>query len=286
MSVPISRRSFLARTTLFMIATPRIATSFRERLASFSLRVGVINMPRAADDPRGMGLALGVEEATHAGSMFGGKIELVAMHGSEFNPSVVSAVIGDDDTARCIGLSTQASNAGVPFLNVGCSADALRGASCRTTLFHVAPSDAMKRDALSAARADGSVTAWHSSLERFGADTLNRRFQARFKREMTSDAWTAWIGVKILWESALRVHSGERTKLLDYLSRDTTQFDGHKGAPLSFRPWDRQLRQPLYVLGDSGLIEVPAANNPRESVRDLLDRLGTGAADSACPGRS
>ena len=285
MSAPLSRRSFLARTTLLAVGAPAVARTARERLAPFSLRVGVVNKPRSADDPRGMGLALGVEEATHAASMFGGTIELVAMMVSEFKPSGLSALIGDADTATCTELSTRASEAGVPFLNVACSADDLRGASCRPTLFHVAPSDAMKRDALSAAHVGGAVTAWHSSLERFGADTLNRRFQTRFRREMTSDAWTAWMGVKILWESSLRVRSGDTTKLLDYLTRDTTQFDGHKGSPLSFRVWDRQLRQPLYVVGNSGVIEVPTANNPRESVRELLDRLGTRAADSQCRSR-
>jgi ABC transporter substrate binding protein (PQQ-dependent alcohol dehydrogenase system) len=170
----------------------------------------------------------------------------------------------------------------VPFLNVACSADVLRGASCRPTLFHVAPSDTMKRDALSAARAGGTVAAWHPSLERFGADTLNRRFQTRFNREMTSEAWTAWMAVKVLWESALRVRSDETGKLVGYLTRDTTQFDGHKGAPLSFRSWDRQLRQPLYVVGDSAVVEVPVAAKPGEPVRDLLDRLGTRETDSLC----
>jgi hypothetical protein len=282
MSPPISRRAFLTRTTLLVAAMPGIARSSRERLASFSLRLGVVNMPQAADDPRGMGLLLGVEEARRAASMFGGALELVSIPPGEFNPRGFSAVIGNADTARCIALSTQANHAGVPFLNVACSADALRGPSCRPTLFHVAPSDAMSRGALSAASTGGAVTAWHSSLERFGADTLNRRFQARFKREMASDAWTAWMGVKILWESSLRVRSGDPTKLLDYLARDTTQFDGHKGTPLSFRSWDRQLRQPLYVVSDSRVIEVPIAGSPGESVRDFLDRLGTRAADSLC----
>src|SRR4029079_11533375 len=125
----------------------------------------------------------------HTASMFGGTLELISVSAPKFNPVELSAVVGDADTTQCAALSSRASEAGVPFLNVGCAADGLRGESCRPTLFHVAPSDAMNRDALLAARGAGAVTAWHSSLERFGADTLNRRFQARFRREMTSDAW-------------------------------------------------------------------------------------------------
>jgi ABC-type branched-subunit amino acid transport system substrate-binding protein len=229
-----------------------------------------------------MGLVLGVEEATRAASMFGGAVELAFISDSAFDTRGLSAVIGDDKPARCIALSSQASKAGVPFLNVACSADALRGESCRRTLYHIAPSDAMTRDALSAARSRGSVVAWHPSLERFGADTLNRRFRSRFNHEMTSGAWTAWMAVKILWESSLRVRSGDAGKLIEYLNRNATQFDGHKGTPLSFRSWDRQLRQPLYVISDAKVIEVPAAAKPDEMVRDALDRLGTRAAESQC----
>jgi ABC-type branched-subunit amino acid transport system substrate-binding protein len=238
-------------------------------------------MSAVSTDQRGMGLVLGIEEATRAASMFGGAVELASISDSRFDTRGLSAVIGDDNPARCIAFSSQAGEAGVPFLNVACSADALRGEDCRRTLFHIAPSDAMNRDALAAARSHGSAVAWHPSLERFGADTLNRRFQSRFNREMTSEAWTAWMAVKVLWEASLRVRSGEAGKLIEHLNRDTTQFDGHKGAPLSFRSWDRQLRQPLYVVSDSHVVEVPAAK-PDEAVRDMLDRLGTRASGSQC----
>jgi ABC transporter substrate binding protein (PQQ-dependent alcohol dehydrogenase system) len=157
-------------------------------------------------------------------------------------------------------------------------------------MFHVAPSDAMRRDAVAAAHVDGNATvvAWQPTLVRFGADTLNRRFKARFGHPMTADAWTAWLATKILWESALRVNAGDPKMLIEYLSRETTQFDGHKGVPLSFRAWDRQLRQPLFVVNDNKSIEVPIApaSHDPPPARDLLDQLGTGAANSACHVRS
>jgi hypothetical protein len=88
--------------------------------------------------------------------------------------------------------------------------------------------------------------------------------------------------VKALWESALRQKSGDAKQIGDYLVRDTTQFDGHKGAPLSFRSWDHQLRQPIYV--------VSAGNRPTQipeltgddSVRDALDRLGRSTRAASC----
>jgi hypothetical protein len=49
---------------------------------------------------------------------------------------------------------------------------------------------------------------------------------------------------------------------------------------LSFRPWDHQLRQPLYIAA-KGNTEEPVAGVD-ETVRESLDRIGTRQADSAC----
>jgi hypothetical protein len=229
-----------------------------------------------------MGLTLGVEEAQHAAELFGGSVALVPLT-SDTLPTTLSAIVGDHDCATTRRMCARADSAGIPFMNVGCADDALRGAGCRRTLFHIAPSDAMCRDAVSHAHAGSAATAtsWLPSLHRFGADTLNGRFVARFHEPMSADAWTAWLAMKILWESALRVSSGEPGKLLAFLGRETTQFDGHKGLPLSFRAWDRQLRQPLYVVDGTKTTEVPVAD-PKQTARALLDQFGTSSAGTAC----
>jgi ABC transporter substrate binding protein (PQQ-dependent alcohol dehydrogenase system) len=140
----------------------------------------------------------------------------------------------------------------------------------------------MLQDARSAAPGATAALAWDASLTRFGADTLNERFRRRFGADMTSAAWSAWFAVKVLWESSLRMKSAARAPLADYLTRDTTRFDGHKGQPLSFRPWDHQLRQPLYARTATGFVEVPATRAPNESANDALDRLGKSTRASAC----
>jgi hypothetical protein len=89
----------------------------------------------------------------------------------------------------------------------------------------------------------------------------------------------------MLWESALRARSAEPAALLRYLESDAAQFDGHKGRPLSFRSWDHQLRQPLYVTAPSAdaSVEVPRGQpGAGESSRDVLDRLGTPREKSEC----
>ena len=132
--------------------------------------------------------------------------------------------------------------------------------------------------------AGGAAAAWDSRLERFGADQLNQRFRARFGEEMDSQGWVGWFAVKVLWESTLRARATLPATLLRYLGSDAAQFDGHKGRPLSFRPWDHQLRQSLYVSAPgSAPVEVPRSTpGSDEPSRDLLDRLGTPRNQSTC----
>jgi hypothetical protein len=87
-------------------------------------------------------------------------------------------------------------------------------------------------------RATSSIE-WHRSLRRFGAEQLNNRFQAHTGRPMDSEAWLAYMAVKILLESELR--RGSRG-LQDSIA--AIRVDGHKGSALTFV--DGRLRQPLY----------------------------------------
>jgi hypothetical protein len=275
----LSRRRFVAQLAV-LVAAPSAARRQWVCRAAPTVRVGVVDLA-GLTDARGMGLVLGAEEAKHAAALFGGTFELVPLPNGKLHSKNLSAIVGNDDCALTASVGARAHSAGIPFFNVGCGADDLRGTQCDRVLFHVAPSDAMGRDAVAAAHTTGTPMAWHPSLHRFGADTLNGRFVARFGHPMTSDAWTAWLATKIVWESALRVSSGDAEKLIAFLARDTTQFDGHKGLPLSFRSWDRQLRQPLYVVDATNVVEVPAAA-PDDSPRTLLDGFGAQSSTSSC----
>ncbi|HEY5062007.1 MAG TPA: hypothetical protein VII52_10755 [Gemmatimonadaceae bacterium] len=292
MTPPCTRRTFLHDAAIVAISAiaPPLARK-REWFAPAPLRIGVVEFvhhPSAAARTRG--LQLGLDEARHAAALFGGTIELTRVTAATLPTHRLSAVVGGDTTDDCASLSEAASAARVLHLNVGCSADDLRGAGCRPETFHVMPSDAMLRDAvaLSGHPADAWAAAWDPSLVRFGADTLNQRFRARFRQSMTADAWTAWVAIKMLWEASLRTRATDSGAIDAYLRAESTQFDGHKGRPLSFRSWDQQLRQPVYVVarGTAGatrvIAELPAATTDTETSRDVLDRLGTRRADSRC----
>ena len=86
-------------------------------------------------------------------------------------------------------------------------------------------------------------TAWHPSLEKYGAGELNERFLRETRHPMDEAAWLGWVAVKIAAEAALRNQEISKIKI-----------DGHKGVPLRFDA-DRMLIQPLYVVRNGALIE-------------------------------
>lgn len=274
----IQRRTFIAAT--FAAATFRDFSKLTA-LPGPTLRIGVL-MTGTDAAARRDGARLGVEEALHAAELFGGTAELVPVDNAARLPASISALIADASVETTKALATRAANGSFVLMNVACGADSLRGAQCSPFMFHVAASDAMLRDARAQAPGATGVVTWDGSLVRFGADTLNDRFRKRFGHSMTSSSWAAWFAVKALWESSLRMKSAEPRKLAEYLSRDATQFDGHKGRPLSFRPWDHQLRQFLYARVGGKLLDVPQSATPETTSREFLDKLGVTQRNSSC----
>lgn len=260
MSTSLSRRGFLTRLAAVGVAvsTPRPFAISPQR----ALRVGVVDHARPPRDARQMGVTLGVEEARHAATLFRDALSLEVISLPAAAPlDGLSVVIGNADDEHC---SRLANVDGPLVFNVACGSNALR-ASCPRTLFHVALSDAARRAASAGTtNALEAVVPWHPSLTRFGADTLNQRFQNRFGREMTSDAWAAWFAVKVSWEAALRTRTTDHSALLQFLSSGAARFDGHKGVPLSFRD-DHELEQPIYILRGGRALETSAPETSRPS---------------------
>lgn len=287
----MTRRAFVQRGAMLVAAMPALRWRAFGRRAPIALRVGIVTAPgeNPSASDLALGIRLGIDEASHSAALFGGSVISVPVTPSTLASAHVAAIVGGD-AQSCGPLARAAESTGVIFMNARCTSDALRGSDCRPTTFHVVPSDAMYRDALTRGKApQGAIAAaWDASLERFGADTLNGRFRARFGRGMSADAWLGWMAIKVLWESALRARSTDARALIDYLTHEVTQFDGHKGVPLSFRTWDHQLRQPVYIVSVDKdhqrrvIAEVPTSIPDETSSRDALDRLGTSATQSTC----
>jgi ABC-type branched-subunit amino acid transport system substrate-binding protein len=324
----------------------------------------------------------------------------------------VLALIGGFDTEQAAGLALVAGQYGIPFLNIGASADLLRQRGSPANTFHVAASAAMYLDALAiwfsragprswyviqadvpeqeahwqrlrealhrhapgttldrqtvpqgqplyldalaavrsaepdvvmllldaaaqlvflgqygAAGLDAPVTGfpdlatqmrdfqlatreatpqpatsyraalWDTSLAGQDAHGLNERFVARWGRPMNPPAWASWAAVKILSDTINAGGAEGGATLLERLAGPGTVFSVAKGPGVSFRPWDFQLRQPLFIVRPdpevadgspvsllTGLTEV-AGTLPDPSgagaVPDTsLDQLGNGPPES------
>jgi hypothetical protein len=226
------------------------------------------------------GIDLGIAEARHAAALFRKTLERIdARDCLASGPAQLLVYAGDPDRAGSV--SAQCASRGIVFINAIASADSLRE-RCSRFIYHVAASDSMGRTAVASAGRRGTAEMWDKSLERFGAGQLNDRYR-QTGGEMGSAEWAGWISVKIAWEAFLRSPANSSSAIADWLSRDATHFDGHKGAPLSFRSWDHQLRQPMYVLVEgSPLAEVPSLSRPGVPMRDLLDSLAGAQGDRRC----
>lgn len=242
--------------------------------AHTALRIGLVTSvrsnPYASSVERGV--RLGAEEAAQTGRLFGNDVRLYETGAGSNAVAAATELLSARKVQILIAASPNdvealtklAEQKHILFLNVASRAQALR-AACRRYTFHVDASDAMYRNAallgrreavathgaVATASGGDSIALWGSTLERYGASQINDRYRAKYHVGMDDGAWAGWFAVKAVSEAALRARSSAPAQLLAYLEAPGTNFDGHKGWPLSFRLADHQLRQPLYLVSSS-----------------------------------
>ena len=123
--------------------------------------------------------------------------------------------------------------------------------------------------------------AWHWAWERHGAPQLNQRFEKRAKRRMTGTDWAAWAAVKAVVEAVVRTGSADFKTVRAYLGGGEMTLDAYKGAPVNFRAWDNQLRQPILLRTHNAVIArapIKGFLHPDEN----MDTLGFDRGDQKC----
>jgi ABC transporter substrate binding protein (PQQ-dependent alcohol dehydrogenase system) len=123
--------------------------------------------------------------------------------------------------------------------------------------------------------------AWHWSWERNGGPQLNSRFEKKTGRRLTGQDWAVWVAVKAIVQAALRTRSVEFEATRRYLLGEQMNLDGFKGNPLSFRAWDRQLRQPLLLSTANAVIQRAPLRGFLHQTNEL-DTLGPDQPETAC----
>ena len=126
--------------------------------------------------------------------------------------------------------------------------------------------------------------AWHASWDRYGAPQLSNRFQKLSNKPMASQDWASWMAVKSFTTALDEEPKATLAQLLRKLRSGTTTLDGFKGTALSFRPWDGQLRQGIFMAHGQAVAVIA----PVEGVlhpKEILDTLGADEPDSMCKRR-
>lgn len=126
-----------------------------------------------------------------------------------------------------------------------------------------------------------TASGWHRAHESWGAVQLHRRFERLADHWMSPVDFAAWVAVRSLGEAATRARSVDRDAMLDYMTGDSFELGAYMGESVTFRLWDRQLRQPILIAGPRMVVSV----SPQEGFlhpRTLLDTLGDDEQESAC----
>lgn len=124
-------------------------------------------------------------------------------------------------------------------------------------------------------------TTWHPASELWGASQFQNRFQRLASRTMRPIDYQAWMAIRAIGEAATRTKSATPKTLIDYMLSDQFEMAAFKGQKLTFRPWNAQLRQPIFVATDK--LHVTVSPQPGFLHRKtILDTLGLDEPETKC----
>ena len=124
-------------------------------------------------------------------------------------------------------------------------------------------------------------TAWARPHEQWGATQLQDRFLRQAKRWMTDRDYAAWMAVRAIGEAASRTQSADTAVISSFIRGDHFELAAYKGARLSFRSWDGQLRQPVLLADARSLVSVSPQPGFLHQFSEL-DTLGIDKPETKC----
>ena len=114
---------------------------------------------------------------------------------------------------------------------------------------------------------------WHHTIEQWGARQLQNRFVDTYQRTMTSLDFTAYLAVRAIAYAAQINKAFTAKTLSETMLSEQFALAAYKGRKLSFRSHNRQLRMPIALTHDSGLLTNAPLEGFLHPVTDL-DTLG------------
>ncbi|TCU11676.1 ABC transporter substrate binding protein (PQQ-dependent alcohol dehydrogenase system) [Rhizobium sullae] len=124
-------------------------------------------------------------------------------------------------------------------------------------------------------------SAWHPASEQWGGTQIQNRFAKTNGRRMLSKDMAAWTAARIVGEAATRTQGTDPGKISAFIRADDFSIAAFKGQKLTFRKWNWQLRQPIF-LGDGRSV---VSTSPQEGFLHQvseLDTLGVDQPETRC----
>ena len=122
---------------------------------------------------------------------------------------------------------------------------------------------------------------WHPASEQWGGTQIQNRFAKATGRRMLSKDMSAWTAVRIVGEAATRTGSADPAKIAAFIRSDDFSIAAFKGQKLTFRKWNWQLRQPVFLADGPSVVSA----SPQEGFLHQfseLDTLGVDQPETKC----
>ena len=123
--------------------------------------------------------------------------------------------------------------------------------------------------------------AWHPASEQWGGTQIQNRFAKASGRRMLSKDMAAWTAVRILGEAATRTQGADPKKIVDFIRSDNFSIAAFKGQKLTFRKWNQQLRQPIFLGDNRSVVSTSPQEGFLHQVSEL-DTLGVDQPETKC----
>ncbi len=123
--------------------------------------------------------------------------------------------------------------------------------------------------------------AWSDRVEAYGAAQLQLRFKRLADRPMGALDYAAWAAVRSVGEAVTRLNTADAGDIRDYILGDAFELAAFKGAAITYRDWNGQMRQPMPVATRTALVAMtPMPGFLHQS--NTLDTLGRDRPETAC----
>jgi len=124
-------------------------------------------------------------------------------------------------------------------------------------------------------------TTWSPVLETWGAAQAQNRFRRLAGRLMRPLDYQVWAAVRTVGEAVTAKKTNDPAVIAPYLVEPDFTLPAYKGVPLSFRPWDHQLRQAIIVVQPKAMVSV-APEQGFLHQRTPIDTLGVDLPETTC----